>query len=102
VVVNVCFPAVLRLRVTMWDVHVVQGGVVVLVKMVGLQVTPLLTPVQVVGDVEVLVPVLHRLMLVMPLRSRHSAHRLSQKTAQKPKVHPAGRTDQPSARRTRL
>ena len=96
-VVNVCFPTVFRLRVTMWDVHVVQGGMVVLVKMVGLQVTPLLTPVQVVGDVEVLVPVLHRLMLVMPLRSRHSAHRLSHKTTQKPKVHPAVKTDQPSA-----
>jgi hypothetical protein len=75
-VVNVCFPTVLRLRVTMWDVHVVQGGVVVLVKMVGLQVTPLLTPVQVVGDVEVLVPVLHRFMLVMALCSCHSPHRL--------------------------
>jgi hypothetical protein len=78
VIVDVCFPAMLSLGVPVWDMHVVQGGVVVLVNMVGLQVPPLLTPVQVVGDVEVLVPVLHRFMLVMPLRSRHSAHRLSQ------------------------
>ena len=87
-VVDVCLPAVLRLGVPVWYVHVVQRGVVVLVCMVGLQVTPVLTPVQVVGDVEVLMPMLHRVVLVMPLRSRHAAHRLSHRTAEKPNVHP--------------
>lgn len=84
-IVDVCFPAMLSLGVPVWDMHVVQGGVVVLVKMVGLQVTPLLTPVQIVGDVEVLVPVLHRFMLVMALCSCHSPHRL-------PNTSPRNRT----------
>ena len=90
-VVDVCFPTVLRLRVTMWDVNVVQGRMVVLVNMVGLQVTPLLTSVEVVGDVEVLMPVLHRLMFVMPLRSRHSAPRPQNKTAPEAEGTPDGR-----------
>jgi hypothetical protein len=77
VVVDVCFPAMLSLGVTVWDMHVVQRRVVVLVSMVGLQVTPLFTPMQVVGDMEVLMAVLNRLMIMMSLRSRHAAHRLS-------------------------
>lgn len=71
---DVCLPSVLLLRVSVGDVHVVKGRVVVLVRVVGLQMTPVLTPVQVVGDVEVLVPVLHRVMLMMTLGSRHRAH----------------------------
>lgn len=73
-VVDVCLSPVLILRVPVWDVHVLQRRVVVLVRVVGLQMTPVLPPVQVVGDVEMLVPMLNRVMLVMTLRSRHCAH----------------------------
>jgi hypothetical protein len=69
-----CLPPVLLFGVPVWDVHVVLSGVVVLVRVVGLQVTPVLPPVQVVSDVEVLVPVLQGLMLMMTLCSRHPAH----------------------------
>jgi hypothetical protein len=58
-VVDVCLPPVLSLRVPVRDVHVLQCRMVVLVRVVGLQMTPVLPPVQVMGDVEVLVPVLH-------------------------------------------
>lgn len=81
----------------MWDVHVFQRGVVVLVRVVGLQMTPVLPSMQVVGDVEVLVPMLHPLMLVMTLGSRHRAHPLSLPTlAEEPTVYrsmDAGQTE---------
>lgn len=58
VIVDVCLPAVLFLHVPVWNVHVVQCGVIVLVRVGGQQMTPVLPPVQVVRGVEVLVPVL--------------------------------------------
>ena len=73
VVVDVCLSPVLSLRVPVGDVHVFQSRVVVLVRMVGLEMTPVLPPMQVVGDVEVLVPVLHFSVLMMTLRPRHRA-----------------------------
>jgi hypothetical protein len=73
-VVDVCLPPVLSLRVPVRDVHVLQCRMVVLVRVVGLQMTPVLPPVQVMGDVEVLVPVLHCSMLMMTLRPRHRVH----------------------------
>jgi hypothetical protein len=76
-VVDVRLPSMLILRVPVGDVHVVQRGVIVLVGMVGLKMAPVLTPVQVMSDMEVLVPVLHRVMSMMTLSSRHRAHPLS-------------------------
>jgi hypothetical protein len=71
VVVHVRLPSVLLLRVLVRDVHVINGGMVVVVTVRRQKVTPVLATVQVVGDVIVLVPVLHRIVLVMSLRPRH-------------------------------
>jgi hypothetical protein len=56
--------------------------------------TPVLPPVQVVGDVEVLVPVLQGVMLMMALRPRHRAHPLFGPTlAEEPTLHRAMEPD---------
>jgi hypothetical protein len=61
----------LLLDVPVRDVHVLQRGVVVLVGVGGQQVSPVLSPVQVVRDVIVLVPVRHGFVPMMPLLSCH-------------------------------
>jgi hypothetical protein len=50
---------------------------------------PILTTVQVMGDVEVLVPVLQGLMLVMTLRPRHRAHPLPDRCCPKNRPYTA-------------
>jgi hypothetical protein len=59
---------------------------------------PVLAPVQVVGDVEVLVPVLQGVVLVMTLRPRHRAHPFWTALADEPNVHRAMEPD----KRTRV
>jgi hypothetical protein len=73
VVVHVRLPSVLLLRVLVRDVHVIDGRMVVVVTVRRQKVTPVLATVQVVGDVIVLVPVLHSIVLVVTLRPRHRA-----------------------------
>jgi hypothetical protein len=73
-VVDVGFPPVLLVEVPVGDVDVVEGRMVVIVRVGGQQMSPVLTPVQVVRYVIVLVPVLHGLVLVMTLWLRHRAH----------------------------
>jgi hypothetical protein len=71
-VVDVCFPPMLLLRVLVRDVHVIHCRVVVLVSVSGEQVPPVLSLVQVVRDVIMLVAVLQVLMLVVSLLPRHN------------------------------
>jgi hypothetical protein len=73
VVVNVGFSTMLALHVLVRDVHVLYGGMVVIVRMSGQQVSPVLTLMEIVGHVVVLVTVLDAVVLVMTLRSRHPA-----------------------------
>lgn len=72
-VVDVGFPPVLLVRVPVGNVHVFESRMVVLVSMGGEQMTPVLPLMQVVGDVVMLVSMLHGFVLVMapaPLPSR--------------------------------
>ena len=73
---NVGFSTMLALHVLVRDVHVLHGGMVVIVRMRGQQVSPVLTLMEIVGHVVVLVTVLDAVVLVMTLRSRHRAPRL--------------------------
>jgi len=73
-VVDVSLSAVLLVDVTVRDVNVVHGRMVVLVGMCGQQMAPVLSLMQVVRDVVVLVPVLQGLVRVVTLRPRHRAH----------------------------
>jgi hypothetical protein len=70
-VVDVCLPPMLLLRVLVRDVHVIHCRMVVLVSVSGEQVSPVLSLVQVMRDVIVLVAVLQVLMLVVSLVPRH-------------------------------
>jgi len=67
----------LLLHVPVRDVHVLQGGVVVLVSVGGEQMSPVLSLMQVVRDVIVLVAMLQGLMLMMSLLPRHPRSPLS-------------------------
>src|SRR6266542_4441121 len=67
----------LLLHVPMRDVHVLQGGVVVVVSVRGEQVSPILSLMQVVRDVIVLMAMLQGLMLMMSLLPRHARSPLS-------------------------
>jgi hypothetical protein len=58
----------------MRNVDVVQSRMVVFVRVSGQQMTPVLSAVQVVGDVEVLMPMLQGIMRVVTLGPRHLAH----------------------------
>jgi hypothetical protein len=71
VVVDVGLATVLFLRILVRDVHVLDGGMAVVVSVCGQQVTPILTAMVVVGDVVVLVAVLDRVVPVVPARLRH-------------------------------
>jgi hypothetical protein len=71
VVVHVGLPPVLLLLVLVGDVHMVHGGMVVLMGVGRQQMTPVLSAMQIVRHVEVLVPVLHGIVLMMTLRPRH-------------------------------
>ena len=73
VVVHVRLPRMLLLHVLVRDVHVVQTGVVVPMAVGGHQVRPVLALRQVVRDVEVLVIVLLRVVLVMLRLHRHGS-----------------------------
>lgn len=73
-VVDVRFPPVLLVYIPMRDVNVVHSGVIVVVRMSGKEMAPVLPLMQVVGDVVVLVPMLHRVMCVVTLRPGHPAH----------------------------
>jgi hypothetical protein len=74
-VVNVCLSAMFFLHVLVRSVDVFNFGVVVLVRMRGEEMSPVLTTMQVVRDVEVLVPVHHRSVSVMTFCSlRHPTH----------------------------
>jgi hypothetical protein len=61
------------IHVPVRDVHVLDGGVVVSMAVGGQQVRPILALRQVVGDVEVLVIVLLRIVLVMLWLDRHGS-----------------------------
>jgi hypothetical protein len=88
VVVNVRFPPVFLVRVAVGDMNMVQCRMVVLVRVSGQQMTPVLSPMQVVRNVIVLVTVLQGLMLVVPLRPGHLAHLPSRQAfAEKRTVH---------------
>jgi len=76
-VVDVGFPAVLLVHVPMGNVYVFQCGMVVLVRMGGKQMPPVLPLMQIVGDVVVLVPMLQGLVLVMTPLPCHRAHPLA-------------------------
>lgn len=90
------FPPMLLVHVPMRDVHVIQCRMVVLVRVGGQQMTPVLPPVQVVRHVVVLVPVLQRLMLVMTLHPRHSrSHSPSDRRSQDLTVHRVIEPDKP-------
>ena len=71
-VVDVRLAPMLLLDVSVWDVHVLQGGVVVLVSMGGQQMRPILSLMQVVRNVIMLVAMLQSLMLMMSLISGHA------------------------------
>jgi len=74
VVVDVGLPPVLLVHVSVRDMHVLHGGMVVLVRMGGQQMAPVLSLMQVMRDVVVLVPMLQGVVRVVPLLSRHRAH----------------------------
>jgi hypothetical protein len=71
VIVDVGFPSVFLVEVPVGDVHVIQGGMVVVVGVGGNEMTPVLSLVQVMRHVVVLVPVHQGLVLVMTLLLRH-------------------------------
>ena len=76
VIVDVGFPPVFLVEVPVGDVHVIQGGMVVVVGVGGKEMTPVLSLVQVMRHVVVLVPVLQGLVLVMTPFLRHPDHHL--------------------------
>jgi hypothetical protein len=93
VVVDVGLSPVLLVHITVRDMHVVHGGMVVLVRMGGEKMTPVLPLMHVVGDVVMLVPVLQGVVRVMTLRPRHRVHLSPGRTS---------RTDRPyTARKSR-
>jgi hypothetical protein len=75
-IVQVGFPTVFLLHVPMRDVHVLQRRVIVLVRMRGEQVPPVLPRMKVVRHVVVLVSMFQGLVLMMALRFHHHAHLL--------------------------
>jgi hypothetical protein len=89
VVVEVRLPAVLFLQVTVRYVDMIHRRVVVLVGVRRQQMPPVLSSVQVVGDVEVLVPVLQSVVLMMPLGPGHRLALLpDQRSPSNPTVPP--------------
>ena len=73
-VVHVSFPPMLPFHVPVRDVDVLDLGMVVVVGMSGQQMGPVLAPMQVVRDVEMLVTVFDG-VVVVPLRlDRHVSH----------------------------
>jgi hypothetical protein len=89
VIVEVRLPTVLLLRVTVRDVDVIHRRVVVLVGVRRQQMPPVLSPVQVVSDVEVLMPVLQSVVLMMPLGPGHRLALLpDQRSPSNPTVPP--------------
>ena len=66
-VVNVGFSTMLALHVLVWNMHMLYGGMVVIVRMGGQEVSPVLTLMEIVGHVVVLVTVLGGRVLVVPL-----------------------------------
>src|SRR5918992_553963 len=99
-VVHVGFPPMLLVEVPVGDVDVVQGWVVVIVRVGGQQVPPVLAPVQVVRHVIVLVPVLRGFVLVMTLWLRHRAHlfRVASPSRDRPYISRCAPTNGPSQR----
>jgi len=65
VIVHVSLAPVLLRLIRVRDVNVLNRRVVVIVGVRGQQVTPILPPMEIVGDVVVLVPVLDLIVLVM-------------------------------------
>jgi hypothetical protein len=76
VVVDVRLPPVFLVHVPVRDVNMIEGRMVVVVRVGGKQMAPVFSLVQVVRHVIVLVPVLQGLVLVMTLLLRHPAHHL--------------------------
>jgi hypothetical protein len=76
VVVDVALPPVFLLRIPVRDVHVLHRRMVVIVGMGRQEMAPVLASMHVMRDVEVLVPVLQRLVLMVALLLRHRAHTL--------------------------
>src|SRR5215207_3767096 len=67
------FSTMLVLRIDVRDVHVLHGRVIVLMRMRGQQMHPVLSLMEVMGDVIVLVAVLERFVLMVASRLRHDA-----------------------------
>jgi hypothetical protein len=74
VIVHVRFSTMLFLRIDVRDMHVLNRWVIVLMRMSGQQMHPVLSLMEVMSDVIVLVAVLECFVLVVAPRLRHDAY----------------------------